>query len=231
MKNKNVKKIRVTEVLLLSVAAALLLLEIFPPEYTSDEKMNGMISVSVTRAIGSLVFFLLLFRFGYKITGGIKRKFVTAMAAFLPALAVAVNNFPIIGFLGGAASVTYPARYVLVYAVESLMIGLFEELAFRGVLYMSLLEEHRENSRQIFRVTVVSSAVFGCIHLFNLFAGESPGSVLLQIGYSFLIGGMCSIVLLKPAVSGSAYCFMLCMISEDILFLRSGREEYGIPSR
>lgn len=206
MKNKNVKKIRVTEMLLLSVAAALLLLEIFPPEYTSDEKMNGMISVSVTRAIGSLVFFLLLFRFGYKITGGIKRKFVTAMAAFLPALAVAVNNFPIIGILGGAASVTYPARYVLVYAVESLMIGLFEELAFRGVLYMSLLEEHRENSRQIFRVTVVSSAVFGCIHLFNLFAGGSPGSVLLQIGYSFLIGGMCSIVLLKTG------CIWLCVL-------------------
>ena len=43
---------------------------------------------------------------------------------------------------------------------------------------------------------LLTSAVFGGVHLFNLFMSSLP-SVLLQIGYSFLIGAMCSVVLLK----------------------------------
>ena len=41
--------------------------------------------------------------------------------------------------------------------------------------------------------------MFGVIHLINIVAGASPGAVILQIGYSFLIGAMCSVVLFKTA--------------------------------
>lgn len=203
---KKVKKIRLTDVFFVLSAVTLAALEIFPPEYSSDKTLNGMISVIVTRAIGSAVFLPLLFRFGYRVMGGLKRPCGVVLGTFIPALAVAVNNFPIIGMWTGAAQVTSPAEYVWIYAVESLMIGLFEELAFRGVLYMSVLEDRRRSKRQIFWVTVASSAVFGCIHIFNLFAGGSPGAVLLQVGYSFLIGGMCSVVLLRTG------CLWLCVL-------------------
>ena len=37
------------------------------------------------------------------------------------------------------------------------------------------------------------------MHLVNILLGSSPGAVIMQIGYSFLIGAMCSVVLLKTA--------------------------------
>ena len=46
---------------------------------------------------------------------------------------------------------------------------------------------------------VLSGAVFSIVHLTNLFSGGSPGGVILQIGYSFLIGSMCAVVLLRTA--------------------------------
>ena len=199
-----------TEILIIVAAAGLAILELFPPEYSSDRVMNGMISVIVTRGVGAAVFVPLLLRSGFRILGIGSAPAGKALAAFIPALAVSVNNAPIIALVTGNASVTSSGTYLAVYAVESLLIGLFEELAFRGVLYMSLLDSRRRDTRQIFLTTVVSSALFGCVHLFNLFAGGSPGSVLLQIGYSFLIGGMCSIVLLRTG------CIWLCVLLHGI---------------
>ena len=185
------------EIFLLAVLVVLVALELFPPHYSDDPVLDPMIAAIVSRAVGAAFFLPLLLRLRYRVHGTVRMPFVWALAAFLPALAVCVNNFPWIGMLTGAAWVDSPARYVAVYALESLMIGLLEELAFRGVLYMAILEDRRRDSRQIFWATVVSSAVFGGVHLFNLLAGAGFGGTVLQVGYSFLIGGMCSIVLLR----------------------------------
>ena len=48
-----------------------------------------------------------------------------------------------------------------------------------------------------FLALILSSAVFAVVHLVNLFMGAGLGATVLQIGYSFLIGGMCSVVLMK----------------------------------
>ena len=199
-----------TWILIIVAAAGLAILEIFPPEYSADPVMNGMISVIVTRAVGAALFIPLLIRSGFCVLGIGKMPAGPALAAFIPALIVCINNAPIIPLVNGSASVTAPAYYIVIYAIESLLIGLFEELAFRGVLYLSLLENRRNSTKQIFWTTVASSALFGCVHLFNLFVGGSPGAVLLQIGYSFLIGGMCSIVLLRTG------CIWLCVLLHGI---------------
>lgn len=177
-------------------ALALIVFEFVPPEYSSDEVKNRLIDMAVTRACGFAVFLPLVFHFGYRVL----RPWYGSAAAipvFLAALAVAVNNFPVIGLISGAAQVGAPAALIWLYALQAVMIGLFEEFAFRGVLYMSVLENRRTSVKQIFTVTLAASAAFGGIHLFNLLAGSSPGAVILQVGYSFLIGGMCSVVLLK----------------------------------
>ena len=49
----------------------------------------------------------------------------------------------------------------------------------------------------LFWSLILTSAVFGGVHLINVFMGAGIGGVILQIGYSFLIGAMCSVVLLK----------------------------------
>lgn len=150
--------------------------------------------LTVTRACGSAAFFGVILYLGYR-----PRMFAgRARAALfiLPAFAVAVNNLPILPLVTGGARVTAGVDEIFAYAVESLFIGLFEELAFRGILLLTVVERFGATRRGLFLSAVVTSAVFGASHLFNLIGGAGVGATLLQVSYSFLIGAMCSLVLL-----------------------------------
>ena len=197
---------RVWLIILLSIPSmALLYLELFPINRFEDPIMSQMVQIILTRLMGSIVFIPLCIYMGYNVLGLTKNKRWTYLLYTLVPLAVVVNNFPIIGVLSGAAYVTEPDWYIPIFALESLMIGLFEEFAFRGVLFPYILENRRQSSSSIFKATVISSAAFGAVHILNLFAGGGLGGVVLQVGYSFLIGGMCAIVLLYTR------CIWICV--------------------
>lgn len=191
--------------LLVAASITLVLLETQDIAYSSDETLNSLLNVIVTRSVGCLVFIPLSVYMGYNVFGLTKKSRAKMLLCSLVPLAVVVNNFPIIGVLSGAAYVTKPYYFIAIFALEALMIGMFEEFAFRGVLLPYILESRRSSAKSIFLATVISSALFGGIHLFNLLSGGGVGSVLLQIGYSFLIGGMCAIVLLYTR------CIWLCV--------------------
>ncbi|MBQ4353945.1 MAG: CPBP family intramembrane metalloprotease [Clostridia bacterium] len=199
-------KIRPFTVLLLVSAAALLLLEIIRPAYTSDPLRNEMIQTIITRTVGALLFFFLIRQNGTAVFGITKNP--RALLCALPALAVAVNNAPIIGLVSGAARLRAGFTDILLYAGMSVSVGLFEELTFRGFLFPLILSKYRH--RSVFLPTILSCAVFAAVHLFNLFSGVSPAAVFLQVGYAFLIGGMCAVVLLKT------HCIWLCVLLHSI---------------
>ena len=201
---KNLKRV-LFAVFLLIPSAALVVLELFPVELFEDSVMNQMVQIILTRSMGSLVFIPLCIYMEYNVLGLTHTNRSKVLLCTLVPLAVVLNNFPIIGVISGAAVVTKPHWYIAVFAIESLMIGVFEEFAFRGVLFPYILESRRGSSLSIFKATVISSAAFGAVHLFNLLSGAGVGGVFLQVGYSFLIGGMCAIVLLYTR------CIWLCI--------------------
>ena len=185
---------------------ALVLLETVGITYSSDPIINNLLRVIVTRFVGCFVFVPLAVYMKYNIFGLVKKNRTKVLLCTLVPFAVVINNFPIIGVVSGNAYITSPSWYISVFALEALMIGLFEEFAFRGVLLPFVLENHAKSRKSIFWSTVISSAAFGGIHIFNLFAGAGIGGVLLQVGYSFLIGGMCAIVLLYTR------CIWICVL-------------------
>ena len=197
-------------VLMLVASIALVVLELFPITYSEDETLNSLYKVIATRAVGSIVFIPLTMYMGYNVFGLTKKNRLSVLLCTLIPLAVVVNNLPIIGLITGAAYLTKPSYYIVVFALETFLIGLFEEFAFRGVLLPYVLEKRRSTKMSIFWATVISSAAFGAIHLFNLFAGAGIGGVILQVGYSFLIGGMCAIVLLYTR------CIWICVLLHAI---------------
>ncbi len=192
------------------VAAALILgwLEFFPPVYSSDGLRDELWRVSVSRLAGAVFFLpLALPRFsGYRLIGIKKPLGALDVATVAAATAVVINNLPILGLISGRAYITRGAGDLALFTLYSFSIGLFEEIAFRGVLFPVILERGRGTKKGIFIATVAGSALFGAIHLINLFFGAGPGGVILQVGYSFLIGGMCSIVLLRTG------CVWICVI-------------------
>ena len=183
---------------MLAAIPLLLWLEVGKPTITEDAVLAPLVSMTITRLIGAAVFLVLLLYEGYRVVDPLQKPFLKSLLFTLPPFLVVVNNLPILSMMWGDAYLVYNAPvYLLWFAAECVAIGLFEELAFRGVIFLMFAEKRYTTRRGLFWSLILSSAVFGGVHLINLLAGGGIGSVILQIGYSFLIGAMCSVVLLK----------------------------------
>lgn len=162
----------------------------FPP-------VTDMFDGLVTRLLGSAAVLAIVGGLGINLFNKLTRK---AVIAVLPCFVAVICNPPLEGLIFGDAELSYVGAelvwYVALLAAECLAVGLFEELLFRGALFTVILEKRRNNSKEVFLAAIFSSAVFALVHLVNLFV-SSPLAVFMQVGYSFLIGGLCSFVFLK----------------------------------
>lgn len=178
----------------------LLFFELGKPTLSEDEVLQRLMTMVVTRMTGAVVFFAILVSLGYRVLNPMRKPFFKSLLFSVPAFLVVINNMPILALVWGNAIVVHTEwYYFLWFGLECLAIGLFEEAAFRGVALLMLAEKRRNTTKGLFVSILLSSAVFGVIHLANILAGANPGAVILQIGYSFLIGAMCSVVLFKTA--------------------------------
>lgn len=125
----------------------------------------------------------------------------------LPCLAVAVVNFPFSALLSGKAAVDR-ADLLLLFLLDCFAIALLEESFFR-VLLVPLLKGERRGD--LFAI-LISSALFGAMHLINLVSGN-VGAVFLQVGYTFLLGCMLAVTLLH---TGNAWLCILVHFVFDI---------------
>jgi hypothetical protein len=102
------------------------------------------------------------------------RAFTLSAPLFLPAvvtLALAVG-------LGG----NWAPQRVLVFALLALLVGITEEVLFRGVVYTAL------RRLGVGRAVVGSAAIFGVMHLMNIARGADPLTTGLQVVYAFALG-------------------------------------------
>lgn len=187
----------------LCAAVVFLLIWVIDPVFSTDETAQLLYRSVLFRGFGSILLLLVLLYLGFRV---MHRPHRADLAVVLPSLIVAVNNFPILGFLGGTVW-TERTDLIWLYAADCFLIGAFEELAFRGLFLPVLLEKRRDSKKQILWTVIGSSAVFGLVHLVNLLEGAGIGATVLQVGYSFLIGGMCAIVLMKTG--NLLYCILL----------------------
>ena len=111
----------------------------------------------------------------------------------LPFALVAANNAPFAGLATGEISVNASGLGWFLFALNCVSVGLFEELVFRGIIFPLVLAKTKNDRKGVFLAVVISSAVFGAIHLVNLFS-SNPLAVLCQVGYSFLVGAMCALL-------------------------------------
>ena len=185
--------------------ACLLYIELAPavglPEirFSSDETMQRLVYMSVTRLLGAAAFLAVLVTLGYRVLNPLQKPLGKAIVFCIPALLVAVNNAPLLGFATKAVYFTHTGWYLFWFVTECVAIGAFEELAFRGTVLLMITEKRRRTTGDLVRAILLSSAVFAVVHMVNLLVGADPGAVFLQIGYSFLIGAMCAVVLFKTA--------------------------------
>ena len=164
----------------------------------AQDNVKYLASMAITRFLGGAIFLAILINLGYRVLDPVKAPFWRSLVLCLPAFLVAINNFPFSQVIRGGAVIDSPVWKIVLLLCECLCIGFFEEMAFRGVVFLRLVERKPRSRVWVFWSIVLSSVIFGLIHLINLMY-SSPLSVLMQIGYSALIGAMCSVVLIKTA--------------------------------
>ena len=174
----------------------LLLVELFNLKHSSGTLRYELVYGTVARFLGSAISILLMSYVSYTYLFSVKNFDLRGFLFIIPCFIIAINNFPFVSIFENTVVFKDSWQYVVLYAVQCLLVGIFEETAFRGCVFMLLLEKRNKTRKDIFISIILSSLVFGAVHIANLIVGASPIPVLLQLGYSFLIGCMCAVVLL-----------------------------------
>ena len=176
-----------------------------------NSQNSQMIAIFLARALCSLLPLWLMREI--KVNKLLRvNNFFSNFYLLIPFLLVVINNFPIIPLIKGDTSFVANNNFIkwICYLLAVLGGVVIEEVTFRGLIFPVLYRKLSTKKHAEFLSVLFSSALFGIVHLFNLFAGAGIGSVIMQIGYSLLIGGMCCIALLK---TGNFYnCVLLHFI-------------------
>ena len=190
--NKSISYILI-RVFIVALCAAMLALDYIPIQYVQDGVRNVWISTIVQQCVGAIAIILLMLHLKIKLFGKIH-----AWLYLLPCLIVALDNFPLISYINGNMRFTRTGAWDFVlFALYCLAIGLFEECVFRGVLFSVIASLFSQDKKGFFKTFVVSSAVFGLAHLFNLLSGAGIGATLLQVCYTTLTGGLFAFAMIK----------------------------------
>ena len=195
--NKSIKKILSISLFLILLAFLLLYELVLKNKLFRGlgEWEKGMTDMLITRAVGGGIFLIFTAYLGLRVLNPVTRPIGRSLLFILPALVIAVNNMPIIPLALGQSRITADSGKILLLFFECLAVGFFEEMAFRSVVMLSIMENRRKTKKDILISILISSAVFGLVHIINIFQSPSV-MVVLQILYSALIGAMCAIVLI-----------------------------------
>ena len=185
------KKEKLQTIAIVCLLAFTLLAEFLPP-ILQDERKNFFLSSSIPLLFGFIAFFLLLKR---EKSGLFKKP--TKLLYLLPALVIAIDNFQFASYFSGKMQPLQADFFDWVLFISyCFLTGLFEESIFRGTVLPLLADKFEKNKKGLLKTVIVSSVIFGCAHLFNLFTGGGVGA-LLQVGYSTLTGLLFAFVLIK----------------------------------
>jgi membrane protease YdiL (CAAX protease family) len=142
----------------------------------------------VLRLLGGSAFLLVLSDFGYSFLNIKKLCTKNNIIILIPGLLVAFYNLPVMAMIHSTAVIEENGLNVLLFVTDSFATGFFEEIVFRGVILIVILQKLPHTKKGVFQTIVFSSLIFSLLHIFNLFYGAGLLPTLLQVGYSFLVG-------------------------------------------
>ena len=187
----------ITSILLFIVGTlSFIFFEAMPVSIFEDAVANKLMCGFLSRFGMSFLFLWLLFKFGGKKYLLFDNSFLKTLLWSLPCFMVAFINFPYSALINGTASIERMDLMGL-YILYVIGVALLEELIFRGVAIMVIGDLLKGKKHKPLLTALISSLVFSLFHLTNLFSGANIGSVMLQCLYTFLIGGMLAVTILK----------------------------------
>lgn len=114
---------------------------------------------------------------------------------------------------------------VILMIIECLMIGIFEETVFRGMLLPLFLKKYGNGRREIFGSVLICNLLFGAFHIINLMTGASLISVISQVFYCIMLGIAFSALLLRTNNN-----LLWCGILHGLYDIASGFGDFAIEN-
>ncbi len=175
--------------IILLLCAATLVLDFTKITYVENQLHNKFVSKIVQQGIGVVAVILLLKRLKVRLFGMPQN-----LLFLIPCLIVAIDNFQWASYINGNMELVndQPIDFILFGGYCS-AVGFFEEFIFRGLIFAILADRLPKTKAGLWKVYILSSLIFAAAHLLN---GFSFGT-LLQVGYTFLTGGLFGFILLK----------------------------------
>jgi len=154
--------------------------------------LNAQALVRLIFSIGIIVFLFFYNKCSFFKVNKLHLKYIDLIFC---AIAIAIFNFPIFALGMGDATITGATGrgHVASYIFWTLSVSLIEELVFRGIIFTLLLVTFKKEKHRVIYAVLLSSAMFGIVHLLNLFSMPAP-AVLMQVGYTFLLGMLWAII-------------------------------------
>ena len=183
-------------ILLLFIAMATLPTSQILKVFVKDGSLD-FLGVYGIRIIFSLIFLFFIYSYGFKgvVFGKVSLK---SLVLLLPLMVIAINNFPFYAVFVDKTVVYVAEKFPLQYLLVALFVAVAEEFAFRALILplITIKFSQKDVKFKPFLVIVVASAIFSAVHLINLFSGTAVGVVVVQLGYSFLLGaGLCLLMI------------------------------------
>ena len=154
------------------------------------DTMDGYLLGSVQEAVGLVVALLLLAR-----TGRLDLLHRRG-CGFLNGMLVGMYPLFFIGYttvgtlaFGRPDTPLLPLPRILTFMLNMILVGVAEELVFRGIIAQTLLERYGTARAGVWKACLVSGVLFGAAHLTNL-SSSAPFGVLMQCAFSASLGAL-----------------------------------------
>ena len=177
-------------------ALCFIFFDLRPVTILEDALANKLLCGALSRIGISLLFGWLLFNYGGRRLMIFKRDFPRMLLWSLPCFMVALVNFPYSAIITGEASIARGDLMGL-YIAYILSVAILEEFLFRGSLLILLMDLLRNSRHKPLFTTLIGAGVFALFHLTNILFGADPLYTLLQCSYTFLIGAMLMVTIIK----------------------------------
>lgn len=163
----------------------------------SDNSLGNLVKDTVPRLAVSVFLIVFMAMKGYGETFKPKWR-RNHLLWSIPCFSVAIVNFPFSALIRSAAVIE---RFDLLwlFLLKCISIALLEEIFFRALLLPLFMERCAKYRYRVLISVIGSSVLFALIHLLNLFSGAGVGETMVQVGYTFLIGCMLAVMMLKTA--------------------------------
>ena len=187
MKNMKIIKNRIEMGLIILFFAVTLVLDYIKIEYVSDGLRNDLLSKIIQQSCGCIAGILTLKRLNIRLFGKVSGR---GWLYMIPCMIIAIDNFQFSSFFNGKLTLvrTEPIDFIL-FAVYCMIVGLFEECIFRGVIFSILASVFPKSKKGFLWTYITSSIIFGLAHIIN--------GISVQILYTILTGGLFTFCLIK----------------------------------